>query len=121
MVISDFKASHGRQLRWQIRTRSATDTIPQCWVGASWIIGLGSTGRRDGVQVLALVRTLSLNLLRGNGFRSIRAGLIAGAHDISRMLAWAGVSPDQHSETTFSQPWVRSRLPKSGHERNRSL
>jgi len=47
---------------------------------------------RNGVQVLALLRTLALNLLRCNGFRSIRAGLMAVAHDISRMLNWVGVS-----------------------------
>jgi len=46
------------------------------------------------VQVLALLRTLALNLLRCNGFRSIRAGLMAVAHDINRMLAWVGISLD---------------------------
>ena len=47
---------------------------------------------RNGVQVLALLRTLALNLLRCNGFRSIRAGLMAVAHDISRMLSWVGIN-----------------------------
>jgi hypothetical protein len=47
---------------------------------------------RNGVQVLALLHTLALNLLRCNGFRSIRAGLMAVAHDISRMLGWVGIS-----------------------------
>ena len=42
---------------------------------------------------LALLRTLALNLLRCNGFRSIRAGLMAVAHDISRMLDWVGIGP----------------------------
>jgi hypothetical protein len=42
--------------------------------------------------VLALLRTLASNLLRCNGFRSIRTGMMAVAHDISRMLGWAGVS-----------------------------
>ncbi len=46
----------------------------------------------NGVQVLALLRILALNLLRCNGFRSIRAGLMAVAHDISRMLGWVGIS-----------------------------
>ena len=49
--------------------------------------------QRNGVQVLALLRTLALNLLRWNGYRSIRAGLMAVAHDIHRMLRWIGVSP----------------------------
>lgn len=147
VVISDFEVSHGRQVRWQLRARNATDSIRERWVGASWIVELVSQGRRDGkpfhhvhyfmttlrtspkmllrlvrqrwaienqwhwprdtqlgedahrysqrngVQVLALLRTLALNLLRCNGFRSIRAGLMAVAHDISRMLGWAGVSP----------------------------
>lgn len=46
---------------------------------------------RNGVQALALLRTLGLNLLRINGFRSIRAGLMAVAHDINRMLGWSGI------------------------------
>jgi len=48
--------------------------------------------QRNGVQVLALLRTLALNLLRCNGFRSIRAGLMDVTHDISRMLSWVGIS-----------------------------
>jgi predicted transposase YbfD/YdcC len=145
VVISDFEASHGRQVRWTIRARNATETIRERWVGASWIIELVSTGWRDGktfqhvhyfittlrtspkallrlvrqrwaienqwhwprdtqlgedahcytqrngVQVLALIRTLALNMLRFNGFRSIRAGLMAVAHDIRRMLEWVGI------------------------------
>ncbi len=47
---------------------------------------------RNGVQELALLRTLALNLLRCNGFCSIRAGLMAMAHDIKRMLNWVGVN-----------------------------
>jgi hypothetical protein len=47
--------------------------------------------QRNGVQVLALLRTLALNLLGYNGFRSIRTGLMAVAHDISRMLSWVGI------------------------------
>jgi len=39
------------------------------------------------VQVPALLRALALKLLRCNGFHSIRAGLMAVVHDISRMLA----------------------------------
>jgi hypothetical protein len=147
VVISDFEASHGRQVRWQLRARNATGAIGERWEGASWIIELVSTGRRagkpfhhvhyfittlrtspkallrlvrqrwaienqwhwpgdtqlgedahrysqrNGVQALALLRTLALNLLRCNGFRSIRAGLMAVAHDIHRMLIWAGVTP----------------------------
>jgi len=143
--ISDFEAGHGRQVRWTLRARNATDTMRERWVGASWIIELVSTGRRDGklfrhvhyfittlrtspkgllrlvrqrwaienqwhwprdtqlgedahrysqrngVQVLALLRTLALNLLRCNGFRSIRAGLMVVAHDIRRMLGWVGI------------------------------
>jgi hypothetical protein len=37
-----------------------------------------------------LLRTLALNLLHCNGFRSIRAGLMAVAHDIGRMQCWVG-------------------------------
>jgi hypothetical protein len=45
----------------------------------------------NGVQALALLRTLGLNLLRINGFCFIRAGLMAVAHDINRMLGWRGI------------------------------
>jgi len=48
--------------------------------------------QRNGVQVLALLRTWALNLLRCNGFRSIRAGLMAVAHAIRRFLGWAVIS-----------------------------
>ncbi|MGL6133493.1 MAG: hypothetical protein ACRC1L_04810 [Prochlorococcaceae cyanobacterium] len=50
VVISDFEASHGRQVRWRLRARNTTDTICERWVGASWIIELVSTGRRDGKE-----------------------------------------------------------------------
>jgi hypothetical protein len=33
--------------------------------------------QRNGVQILALLRTLALNILRCNGFQSSRAGLMA--------------------------------------------
>jgi hypothetical protein len=35
---------------------------------------------------------LALNLLRCNGIRSIRAGLMAVEHDITQMLSWVGIS-----------------------------
>ena len=146
VVISDFEAGHGRQVRWTLRARNATDAIRERWAGASWILELVSTGlrgrkpfrqvhyflttlrtspkamlrlvrqrwaienqwhwprdtqlgedahrysQRNGVQVLALLRTIALNLLRCKGFRSIRAGLMAAAHDIHRMLGWIGLS-----------------------------
>ena len=159
MVISDFEASRGRQVRWQLRARNATETIRERWAGATWIIELVSTGRRDGkpydhvhffihtlhtspkallrlvrqrgaienqwhwprdtqlgedahrysqrngVQVLALLRTLALNLLRCNGFCSISVGLMAVAHEISRMLSWVGVSPGKNeTDTSMAAP-----------------
>ncbi len=48
MVISYFEASHGRQVHWQLRASNATETIRERWAGATWIIKLVSTGRRDG-------------------------------------------------------------------------
>jgi len=48
VVISDYEASHGRQVRWTLRARNATGPIRERWAGASWIIELVSTGRRDG-------------------------------------------------------------------------
>ena len=47
---------------------------------------------RSGIRVLALTRSLARNLLRCNGFRSIRAGLIAVSHDISWMRGWVDVN-----------------------------
>jgi hypothetical protein len=46
-----------------------------------------------GVQALALLLTLGLNLLRTNGFRYTRVGLMAVALDINRMLDWSGIQP----------------------------
>jgi hypothetical protein len=122
VVIGEFEASHGRQVRWTLRARNATGSISDRWAGASLIIELVRTGRRDGkpfhhvhlfittlrttpkalvrllrqrwaienqwhwprdtqvgedahrysqrngVQVLALLRTAALNLLRCRGF-----------------------------------------------------
>jgi hypothetical protein len=47
-VISDCDASHGRSVRWTLRARNASEAIRERWAGASWIIELVSTGRRDG-------------------------------------------------------------------------
>jgi hypothetical protein len=47
--------------------------------------------QRNGVQVLSILRTTAMNLWRRNGFRSIRAGLLAVAHDIERLLGWFGI------------------------------
>lgn len=60
---------------------------------------------RNGVQVLALLRTLALNLLRCNGFRSIRAVPMVVAHDIRRMPAGLASSPQRRDKATFCQPW----------------
>ena len=45
--------------------------------------------QRNGVQVLALLRT--------NGFRSIREGQIAVGHGISRLLGWTGACEAQEA------------------------
>ncbi len=95
-MISDFEARHGRQVRWQLRARNATGAIRERWaINNQWRwprdTQLGDDAhrysQRNGVQVLVLLRTLALNLLRCNGFRSILAGLMAVAHDIHRMLS----------------------------------
>ena len=46
-----------------------------------------------GAAVLATLRTLALNLLALHGHQSVRAGLVAVAHDIGRLLAMAGIRP----------------------------
>ena len=49
MVISNIEASHGRQVHWTLHIRNATAVICEYWdwAGASWIIEMVSTGRRD--------------------------------------------------------------------------
>ncbi len=44
------------------------------------------------MNVLALLRTLDLNLQRYNDYCLIRNGMMAVAHFISRMLGWVGRS-----------------------------
>ena len=46
---------------------------------------------RIGAPLFSFLRTVVLNLLRRAGFRSIHDGQQELAHDISRMLALAGV------------------------------
>ena len=46
---------------------------------------------RIGAPLFSFLRTVVMNLLRRAGFRSIHAGQQDLAHDISRMLALAGV------------------------------
>ena len=48
--------------------------------------------QRTGVPVAVLLWTLALNLWCCNGFRSVRAGLLAVAHNIGRRLGWVGIS-----------------------------
>jgi hypothetical protein len=48
---------------------------------------------RNGVQVLAGLRTVALNLLRLNGFNSIADGLGAVSHNVAlllRLMCWQG-------------------------------
>jgi hypothetical protein len=52
---------------------------------------------RVGMPLLSFLRTIAMNLLRMNGFRSIRAGLQRVAHDISGMIALGGGSPAPNS------------------------
>jgi hypothetical protein len=48
VVKSHVDDSHGRQVSWTFRARNATGAVRERWTGASWIIDLMSTGRRDG-------------------------------------------------------------------------
>ena len=47
--------------------------------------------------MFSLLRTVVMNLLRRGGYRSIRRGLRALAHDIKGMLALGGVQVAQNS------------------------
>nr|WP_286194238.1 transposase [Synechococcus sp. CCY 0621] len=66
--------------------------------------------QRHGVQVLALLRTLALNLLRCNSFRSIRAG--QWQWRMTSTECCVGLAPAQQKqlEVTFSQPCPLCRL-----------
>ena len=48
----------------------------------------------NGAGALATLRTTALNLLRLSGFQSIRAGMQAVTHDISRLLRMARRQPE---------------------------
>ena len=64
VVISDVEAGHGRQVRWTLRARNATDAIRERWAGASWILELVSTGlrcRKPFRQVHYFLTTLRTN------------------------------------------------------------
>ena len=53
--------------------------------------------RGNGAGAMATLRTAALNLLRLNGFQSIRAGIQAVMHDITALLAMA---KQQHHPST---------------------
>ncbi len=59
---------------------------------------------RNGVQVLALLRTLALSLLGSNGFRLIREAPIAVSHDITRPLGWTGACERRQRDLAFRRP-----------------
>jgi hypothetical protein len=98
--ISDVEVSHGRRVCWPLRARNATDTIRQRWAGASWIIELVSTGRRNGKpfhhvhEFINTLRTSTQALLQlvrqRNGVQVLTLD-----HDIKRMLGWVGISPSE--------------------------
>jgi len=50
--------------------------------------------RGNGAGALASLRTAALNLLRLDGFQSIRSGLQAVCHDITALLALARRLPE---------------------------
>jgi predicted transposase YbfD/YdcC len=53
--------------------------------------------RGNGAGAMATLRTAALNLLRLDGFHSIRSGLQAVCHDITALLAMARRQPAQNS------------------------
>jgi len=92
-------------LLWNLRAQNATGTICQRRISSNWFLALVTSGEddaqlgeavhcyaeRDGVEVVSLLRTLGLNLMRTTGFRSIGAGLMAMAPDINRTLGGSGI------------------------------
>jgi len=52
---------------------------------------------RIGAPVFSFLRTVVMNLLRRGGYRSIRRGLRALAHDIKGMLALGGIQLAENS------------------------
>jgi hypothetical protein len=92
------------------RPKALLRLVRQCWVIENqWYWPrdkqLGEVthhyAQRNGLQVLALMRSLALTLLRCKGSRSIRAGLMAVAHDNSRMLGWVGISASSTGKCDF--------------------
>jgi predicted transposase YbfD/YdcC len=85
--ISNLQTTPGQYLRL-IRQRW---DIENCW---HWVrdVLLAEDAHRykgcRGAQVCAWLQTIALNLLSLNGFQSIRNGLVAIAHDITRLLSW---------------------------------
>ena len=62
---------------------------------------------RIGAPVFSFLRTVVMNLLRRGGYRSIRRGLRALAHDIKGILALGGVQlAETVPELTLRQPWI---------------
>jgi hypothetical protein len=44
---SDFENSHGCQVLWDLRACNGTEAIRERWIGASWIIELVFSGKRE--------------------------------------------------------------------------
>ena len=49
-----------------------------------------ATGKTNGVQIIAMLRTMAINSLRLNGIWSVTEGIAALAHDIKGLLMLTG-------------------------------
>ena len=119
VVISDFEASHGRQVCWTLRARNATAAIRERWAGASWIIELVSTGRRDGKPFhhlhffITTLRTSAQALLRL--VRQRWANCFAEAWRLRKPVALAPRHPAWGRCPSLSQPQWRSGVGLAAH------
>ena len=64
------------------------------WIRESQLHEDAHRYRGNGAGALASLRTAALNLLRLDGFQSIRSGVQAVCHDITALLALARRQPE---------------------------
>ncbi len=119
VVISDFDATHGRYVRWTLRARNASKAIRERCAGASWIIELVSTGRRDGKPFhhvhffITTLRTSPKALLRL--VRQRWANCFAEAWQLRKPMALAPRHPAGRGRPPLQPPQWRSCVSAAAH------
>ena len=47
-VAKDHEVSHGRNITWTLRAKSAPEHFREAWISTSWIVEVAASGTRDG-------------------------------------------------------------------------